>query len=268
MIGYIHSIETMGTVDNGGIRFVLFLQGCRLRCTFCHNPDTWLASGKPVEVAEIIEQLKSYKTFFDLSGGGLTLSGGEPLLQSSFVKELFIEAGKLGIHRALDTAGYCKRGDLQEVLPHTDQVIFSLKVVDPEKHRRLTERENIDIIKNLRLTAESQVQLVVCYVLIPGINDSPEDARDLADLVKSLNREVPVDVLAYSKLGSDKWGEMGLCDPLAGVAPATQEQVESFQAELGGLGVHLYYAKHKSKNFIAGGLKNSETGNSSLANFS
>ncbi|HBC91339.1 MAG TPA: pyruvate formate lyase-activating protein [Pelotomaculum sp.] len=243
MIGYIHSIETMGTVDNGGIRFVLFLQGCGLRCSFCHNPDTWLASGKPVEAAEIIEQLKSYKTFFELSGGGLTVSGGEPLLQSGFVKELFIEAGKLGIHRALDTAGYCKRGDLQEVLPHTDQVLFSLKVVDPEKHRQLTERENVDIIKNLRMAAESQVQLVVCYVLIPGVNDAPEDAQALADLLKSLHGEIPVDVLAYSKLGADKWEEMGLCDPMAGVAPATQKQVELFQSGLRRLGVRLYHVR-------------------------
>lgn len=248
MTGYIHSIETLGTVDNGGIRFVLFLQGCGLRCSFCHNPDTWLASGKPVEVAEIIEQLKSYKTFFELSGGGLTISGGEPLLQSGFVKELFIEAGRLGIHRALDTAGYCKRGDLQEVLPYTDQVIFSLKVVDQEKHRQLTARENVDIIKNLRLTADSQVQLVVCYVLIPGINDALEDARDLAGLVKSLNGNVPVDVLAYSKLGVGKWEEMGLCDPLAGVAPATQEQVERFQLELYRLGVHLYHVHRWGKS--------------------
>jgi len=265
MIGYIHSVETMGTVDNGGIRFVLFLQGCRLRCTFCHNPDTWLASGKPVTVAEIIEQLKSYKIFFELSGGGLTVSGGEPLLQSSFVKELFVEAGKLGIHRALDTAGYCKRGNLQEVLPYTDQVIFSLKVVNPEKHRRLTERENVDIIKNLRLTAESQVQLVVCYVLIPGINDSMEDARDLANLVKSLNRKVPVDVLAYSKLGAEKWEEMGLSDPLAGVAPATQEQVERFQAELSELGVDLYHVKQKRKNTYGSDLENNETRETSLS---
>ena len=249
MTGYIHSIETMGTVDNGGIRFVLFLQGCGLRCNFCHNPDTWLASGKPVEVEEIIEQLKEYKTFFELSGGGLTVSGGEPLLQSGFVKELFIEAGKLGVHRALDTAGYCKRGELQEVLPHTDQVIFSLKVVDPEKHRQLTKRENVDIIKNLRLTADSQVQLVVCYVLIPGVNDAPEDAQDLADLVKSLGKDIPVDVLAYSKLGADKWEEMGLCDPMAGVAPATQKQVELFQSGLRRLGVQLHNVR-RWENFL------------------
>lgn len=240
MIGYIHSVETMGTVDNGGIRFVLFLQGCALRCSFCHNPDTWLNRGKPVTVAEIIEQLREYKTFFDLSGGGLTVSGGEPLLQSAFVRELFIEAGRLGVHRALDTAGYCRRGNLQEVLPYTDLVIFSLKAVDPEKHRQLTRRDNQEILKNLRLAAGSMVQLVICYVLIPGINDSSEDARQLAELVKSLNRQVAVDVLAYSKLGTVKWEEMGLSDPLAGTPPATPEQVKRFRSELLGLGIELH----------------------------
>jgi pyruvate formate lyase activating enzyme len=250
MIGYIHSIETMGNLDGGGIRFVLFLQGCGLRCNSCHNPDTSLKSGKKVEVQDIIEQLKSFKTSLELSGGGLTISGGEPLLQSAFVKELFIEAGKLGIHRALDTAGYCKLGDLQEVLPHTDQVLFSLRVADPEKHRQLTEKENVDVIKNLRLTAESKVQLVVCYVLIPGINDDPKDAQNLADLVKSLKGDIPVDVLAYSKLEADKWEEMGLCDPIDGVAPATQKQVELFQAGLNRLGVKLYNV-HRWGNILS-----------------
>lgn len=242
MIGYIHSIETMGTVDNGGIRFVLFLQGCALRCSFCHNPDTWLAKGKPVTVGEIIEQLKEYQTFFELSGGGLTVSGGEPLLQSGFVRELFIEAGKLGVHRALDTAGYCHRGNLQEVLPYTDLALFSIKAVDPEKHRQLTNRENEDIIRNLRLTADSPVQLVVCYVLIPGVNDSPEDARELAGLIRALRGDVPVDVLAYSKLGTIKWEEMGLCDPLAEVPPATPKQVDRFRSELIRLDIHLSFS--------------------------
>jgi pyruvate formate lyase activating enzyme len=110
--------------------------------------------------------------------------------------------------------------------------------------------------------------LVVCYVLIPGINDSPEDVRDLADLVKSLNRKVPVDVLAYSKLGADKWVEMGLSDPLAGVAPATQEQVERFQARLGEMGVDLYHAQHKRKNTFSSSLENSGTGENSLSSLS
>ncbi|MDH7577743.1 MAG: pyruvate formate-lyase-activating protein [Bacillota bacterium] len=240
MIGYLHSVETFGTVDNGGIRFVLFLQGCALRCRFCHNPDTWLTRGQPVTVAEIVDQLKEYKTFFDLSGGGLTVSGGEPLLQHRFVKELFIQAAELGIHRALDTAGFCRHGNLLEVLPHTDLVLFSIKVVDPEKHRQLTGAGNQEILENLTLAVKASVDLVLRYVLIPALNDSDEDASDLADLVKSFEKTVPVEVLPYHKMGVAKWEQLGLHDPLAQVPPATREQVAAFQNKLRRLGLRLH----------------------------
>ena len=238
--GYIHSIETMGTVDNGGIRFVLFLQGCALRCRFCNNPDTWLAKGKAVTVDEIIEQLIDYKPFFDLSGGGLTVSGGEPLLQPAFVKELFIKAGELGIHRVLDTSGYCRHGNLLEVLPHTDRVIFSIKVVDPEKHRRLTDTGNEEILRNLQEAVNSAAELVVCYVLIPTINDTEKDAWDLSQLIRSFHRRVPVQVLPYHKMGVVKWRELGLSDPLEKIPPASPEQVRDFQQQLVKNGVEIY----------------------------
>ena len=137
-----------------------------------------------------------------------------------------------------------------EVLPHTDQVLFTVIVVDPKKHLELAKSGNADILKNLRLVAESRVQLVLCYVLIPASNDAPEDAQDLADLVKSLKRDIPVNVLAYSKLEADKWAEAGLCDPFVGVAPATQKQVELFQAGLSHLGVNLYNV-HRWGNILS-----------------
>lgn len=239
--GYIHSIETMGTVDNGGIRFVLFLQGCALRCRFCHNPDTWLAKGKPVTVEEIVNQLKDYKPFFDMSGGGLTVSGGEPLLQPAFVRELFIKAGELGIHRVLDTSGYCHHGNILEVLPHTDLVIFSIKAVDPEKHRKLTDTENNEkIMENLQEVVNSAVDLVVCYVLIPTINDTTDDAQDLYQLIQSFHRKIPVQILPYHKMGAVKWRELGLRDPLEKIPPASPEQVRDFEEILEKHGVEIY----------------------------
>lgn len=240
MIGYIHSIETFGTVDNGGIRFVLFLQGCALRCRFCHNPDTWLTRGKPVTVAGIVDQLQEYKIFFDLSGGGLTVSGGEPLLQHRFVQELFVEAGKMGIHRALDTAGFCRHGNLLEVLPHTDLVLFSIKVVNPEKHRQLTGAGNKEILENLALAVRAPVALVLRYVLIPTLNDTQEDISDLINLVKSLDRSPPVEVLPYHKMGAAKWEQLGLDDPLARIPPATREQVAAVQEKLRRAGLRLH----------------------------
>lgn len=238
--GYIHSIETLGTVDNGGIRFVLFLQGCALRCRFCHNPDTWLMKGKAVTVDEFIEQLTDYKTFFDLSGGGLTVSGGEPLLQPEFVRDIFEQAGELGIHRGLDTSGFCRHGNILTVLPHTDLVMFSIKVVDEEKHEKLTERDNKEILKNLKLAVDSGVELVVSYVLIPNVNDSAEDIQDLVQLVKSFDREISVQVLRYHKMGTVKWKEMGLPDPLADIPPAAPEEVKSFQDQLTAAGIQIH----------------------------
>ncbi len=238
--GYIHSIETLGTVDNGGIRFVLFLQGCALHCRFCHNPDTWLSKGKPVAVAEIIEQLKDYKPFFDLSGGGLTVSGGEPLLQPGFVKELFIETGELGIHRTLDTSGYCRHGNILEVLPYTDLVIFSIKVIAPEKHKKLTNTGNEEILENLQSAVQSPADLVLCYVLIPTINDTSQDAEDLSHLVRSFPRRIPVQILPYHKLGTIKWRQLGLCDPLEQIPPAAPDDVRSFQNHLVSCGIEIY----------------------------
>lgn len=238
--GYIHSIETLGTVDNGGIRFVLFLQGCALRCSFCHNPDTWLMKGKRVTVEEIIEQLQDYKSFFDLSGGGITVSGGEPLLQPEFVRDIFAQAGELGIHRALDTSGFCRHGNILTVLPQTDLMIFSIKVVDEEKHKKLTERDNKEILENLKLAVDSDVELVISYVLIPNVNDSAEDLQDLVHLVQSFARDISVQVLSYHKMGTVKWKEMGLPDPLADIPPAAPEDVKSFRKQLTAAGIQLH----------------------------
>lgn len=224
----------MGTVDNGGVRFVLFMQGCAMRCVFCHNPDTWLRRGKEVSVEEIMRQLLDYKVFFDASGGGLTVSGGEPLLQHRFVRALFIECGRHGIHRALDTAGYCRHGDFASLLDCTDLLLFSVKAVDPEKHLRLTGVKNDLILSNLRTAAAAGTEIVVRYVLIPTVNDSEKDLDDLADLVASLGDRgrVKVDILPYNRMGVVKWKQLGLdCAPLEGVPePAPETLAAARQA--------------------------------------
>ncbi|MEW5866344.1 MAG: pyruvate formate-lyase-activating protein [Bacillota bacterium] len=223
--GYIHSVETMGTVDNGGIRFVLFMQGCAMRCVFCHNPDTWLRMGKEVTVGEITRQLLDYRAFFDASGGGLTVSGGEPLLQYRFVRALFGKCGALGIHRALDTAGYCRHGDFTSVVDCTDLLLFSVKVMDEGKHLRLTGVKNDVILANLRSAAARGMDIVVRYVLIPTINDSDCDLHALADFVISLNGKVRVDVLPYSRIGIAKWKQLGLNCELEGVPEPTPDHL-------------------------------------------
>ncbi len=222
--GYIHSVETMGTVDNGGIRFVLFMQGCGMRCVFCHNPDTWLRAGKEVTVDEVVRQLVDYAPFFDQSGGGLTVSGGEPLLQHRFVRELFARCGEIGIHRALDTAGYCKHGCFSSLLDCTDLVLFSIKVMDERKHLRLTGVRNDVILDNLRLAAGQGMDIVVRYVLIPTVNDSSADLGELGDFVLSLGGKVRLDVIPYSRMGLAKWERLGLdCELEAIPEPAPSD---------------------------------------------
>lgn len=219
--GYVHSIETMGTVDDGGIRFVLFMQGCAMRCVFCHNPDTWLRLGREVTVDDVMREILDYKPFFEASGGGVTVSGGEPLLQHRFVRALFETCGRHGLHRALDTAGYCKHGSFESVLDCTDLLLFSVKVVDEEKHVRLTGVRNHVILANLRLAVERGMDIVVRYVLIPTVNDSESDLHDVARLVASLGGRVRADILPYDRMGVPKWKQLGLDCALEGVPEPT-----------------------------------------------
>lgn len=227
----------MGTLDNGGLRVVVFLSGCPMRCGFCHNPDTWLLRGRGVTVAEALQEILPYQSYFRLSGGGVTVSGGEPLLQHQFVAALFAACGQEHIHRALDTSGYCRRGHLEEILPHTDLILLSLKVINPDKHRELTGCDNAPILANLRQLATSPVALKIRYVLLPTINDGPADLQDLANVVTGLPRAVPVQILPYHRLGVQKWKDLGWEYPLGDVPAASGDQVRQAAAFLREAGV-------------------------------
>ncbi len=164
MNGYIHSIETFGTVDGPGIRYVVFTQGCLLRCQFCHNADTWeIGTGKQMPVSEIIDDLQSCLPFIEASGGGITVSGGEPLLQISFLIELFKECKKLGIHTAIDTSGGCYsssslfQSQLKELMAYTDLVLLDLKHMDKEKHKKLTGLTNEHILQFAKYLSDCHV---------------------------------------------------------------------------------------------------------------
>jgi len=226
MRGYYHSRETFGTVDGKGIRYVLFLSGCFLTCTFCHNPDTWQRGDKTITVEEILADLSKYQRYYEASGGGITVSGGEPLLQPEFVAALFQDCRQKGIHTILDTAGFCPQNNIEQVLPYTDEVLFCLKVMDGEKHRQLTGADNRSIQSNLRLAA-AQVPTVIRYVVIPGINDQLTDIQQLADFILSLSQPVSVELLGYHTLGLKKWEALGLPYRLLSVPQATLMQVET-----------------------------------------
>ena len=208
MNGNIHSIETFGTVDGPGIRYSIFTQGCLLRCQFCHNADTWeLGKGKTMSVREIMEDLTSYLPFIEASGGGITVSGGEPLLQLPFLLELFKECKKAGIHTTIDSSGGCYstaslfQEQLREVMKYTDLVLLDLKHINRQKHIKLTGMANDHILDFARFLSDLKVPVWIRHVQ-------------------------KVEILPYHKLGVYKWEALGLEYPLQDIEPPSEEIAE------------------------------------------
>lgn len=229
--GYYHSVETFGTVDGQGIRYVLFLAGCSLGCKFCHNPDTWVRGDKTISVDEVMADIKKYRRYYEASGGGLTLSGGEPLLQPEFVAELFKTCRDKKVHTTLDTAGNYPVESLHLVLPYTDAVLFSIKAVDIEKHRWLTGTDNARILANLK-TISAVMPVTIRYVVIPGVTNGLDDLDALAGLIKSLPGPAAVELLPYHTFGRKKWAQLGRTYLLEGVPDASPQDVAKVQAYL------------------------------------
>jgi pyruvate formate lyase activating enzyme len=232
MNGNVHSIETFGTVDGPGIRYVIFLQGCLLRCQFCHNADTWeIGTGKQMSVEEIMHDLTSYLPFIDASDGGITVSGGEPLLQISFLLELFKECKKRGIHTTIDSSGGCYSSSphfqeqLIDLLKYTDLILFDLKHIDREKHKKLTGMTNDHILQFARFLSDHQVPVWIRHVLVPTVTDDEKDLNELGDFIGTLKNVRRVEILPYHKLGVYKWETLGLEYPLKEVHPPSDEEV-------------------------------------------
>ncbi|MBD8070070.1 pyruvate formate-lyase-activating protein [Bacillus sp. PS06] len=232
MNGYIHSIESCGTVDGPGLRYIIFTQGCLLRCQFCHNPDTWeIGKGREITVEEVIKDLKSYLPFIKASNGGITVSGGEPLLQLDFLLALFKACKKLGIHTTIDTSGGCYSQEetfqekLAEVLKYTDLLLLDLKQIDSKKHRKLTGKPNEHILEFANYLSDRNIPVWIRHVLIPGKTDDPEDLKKLRAFIDTLNNVEKVEILPYHKLGVYKWHTLGLKYPLEHVEPPTEDVV-------------------------------------------
>lgn len=221
MIGKIHSFEKFATVDGPGIRFIVFFQGCRYRCLFCHNPDTWnVDNGEEYTTYEIIEKYESYRNYY--KNGGITASGGEPLLQIDFLTQLFKLAKQNDIHTCLDTAGDIEgipEGKILELLKYTDLVLLDIKETNTERHKRLTGRGNEHALKFLDYLEEQKIETIIRYVYIPTVNDS----QDNLDALKKINHKI--EVLPYHALGEYKWKELGTDYSLRDIKPPTYEQV-------------------------------------------
>lgn len=224
MQAFYHSIDTFGAVDGRGIRYVLFLSGCRLECNFCHNPDTWEQGSKSISVEAVINSVNRYRLFYDAAAGGITVSGGEPLLQADFVAELFKRCHDEKIHTTLDTAGYAPSSALEKVIPYCDAILFSLKAASNDIHKKLTGKGNDIILNNLFLAA-SLSNVTVRYVIIPGINNSRTDILALADIINNIPSRPPVELLPYHTLGRSKWERLGKIYQLSNVPAASENDI-------------------------------------------
>ena len=222
--GRIHSLESFGTVDGPGTRFVVFLQGCPLRCLYCHNPDTQpMHGGTMMEPAEILEQYLRNEPFYR-NGGGLTVTGGEPLMQVDFLIDLFTLLKEHNIHTCIDTSGiiYNKNNPeviakLDKLMPLTDLVMLDIKHIDPEKHLQLTSQPNAGILDFARYLNEKHVDMWIRHVMVPGWTDIDKYLYDLGYFIGQFDNLKALDVLPYHTMGEVKYEKLGIEYPLKGV---------------------------------------------------
>ncbi|MBR5617933.1 MAG: pyruvate formate lyase-activating protein [Oscillospiraceae bacterium] len=232
MEGFIHSTESFGTVDGPGVRFVIFLQGCPMRCQYCHNPDTWeLRTGNVRSAQSLIKDYQRNAAYY--TRGGITVTGGEALLQIDFLLELFTLAKEQGIHTCLDTSGITYREEespyrqkLDALMELTDLVLLDIKHMDSAGHQALTGHDNSHVLAFARYLAKKNIPVWIRHVVVPGITDDPKQLTQLGQFIGTLPNVKALDVLPYHVMGVSKYRELGIPYPLEGVEPATREQAK------------------------------------------
>ncbi|MDO4905208.1 MAG: pyruvate formate lyase 1-activating protein [Lautropia sp.] len=240
----VHSIESCGTVDGPGLRFVLFLQGCLMRCLYCHNRDTWdmhSAKAREMSVTDVMKQVWSYRHYLKATGGGVTATGGEPLLQDEFVRDWFKACRQHDIHTCLDTNGYARHYDaiLDELLDNTDLVMLDLKQIDPDIHKVLTGIPNTKPMRFARYLLERNQPTRVRYVIVPGYTDDERSAHRLGEFIGDMANIATVELLPYHELGAYKWAFFGDEYKLAGVHPPPKETVQKIGEIIEGYGKQI-----------------------------
>lgn len=225
--GSIDSVETMGLVDGPGIRYVVFLQGCKLRCLFCHNPETWKMEEKNMTTAEeLIDKIKRYKNYFGKEGG-VTFSGGDPLCQPEFLLECLKKCKQEGIHTCLDTSGVgCNKELYPEILSYTDLVILDIKAVTPEAYKKMTGYPMKDFSEFLELCQKLEKKLWLRQVIVPGINDTEEYILELKKYIKNIKNVERVELLPYHLYGVEKYKKLGISYRLDGVPAMKKEDLD------------------------------------------
>ena len=233
--GYIHSTESFGSVDGPGVRFIVFMQGCNMRCKYCHNPDTWDKNGgREVTADEVIKTALRYRTYWGKKGG-ITISGGEPLLQLDFLIELCKKCREQGISTVIDTAGkpFTREepffSKFNELLNYTDLIMLDLKHIDSNDHKALTGFGNKNILDLAQYLSEKNVPVWIRHVLVPGINDDDFSLNKLHKFIKTLKNVQRVEILPYHNLGEFKYEDLGIKYPLAGLRSPSKESIANAQ---------------------------------------
>ena len=231
MKGFVHSIEIFGSVDGPGIRFLIFLQGCPMRCQFCHNPDSWKTGvGEEWTADDLLDKAERFKSYWG-DTGGITVSGGEALMQIDFLIELFEKAHQRGINTCLDTSAqpFRKEGaffdKFERLMTVTDTVLLDIKHINDEEHRKLTLHSNKNILDCARYLSEIRKPVWIRHVLIPGITDKDEYLEELRDFLSTLSNIERIDVLPYHTMGIYKYEKLGIPYPLSEVEPPTSDRV-------------------------------------------
>ena len=235
-MGFLHSFTTGSTVDGPGVRVVAWTTGCMWRCQYCHNPDTWtMRNGIPVSLAQAVEQLRKYRHGLALMSGGLTVSGGEPLMQRRFVMKLISAARAMDIHTAIETNGFLGADLTDADLDALDLVLLGIKSWGPERHRALTGRDIEPTLTLARRLAERNLPVWIRFVLVPGLTDNPDDIGRIARFAASLGNVERVEVLPFHQMGRFKWEALGmryaLADTEAPDPQALKRACETFRAE-------------------------------------
>lgn len=244
VMGRIHSFESCGTVDGPGIRFIVFFQGCLMRCLYCHNRDTWdTHAGCEVTVSELMQEVTAYRHFIRASGGGVTASGGEAILQAAFVRDWFRACKQQGFHTCLDTNGFVRRYDpvIDELLEVTDLVMLDLKQLNDDIHQKLVGVSNHRTLQFARYLANKGITSWIRYVVVPGWTDGDDSVHRLGQFIAGMGNIEKVELLPYHELGKHKWVAMGETYQLDGVRPPPKTTMERIKNLLSGYGHKVVY---------------------------
>ncbi|MGZ8211415.1 MAG: pyruvate formate-lyase-activating protein [Burkholderiales bacterium] len=239
--GYVHSWEVGSTVDGPGLRFVAFLTGCLLRCQYCHNPDTWHKhNGQPVSVARAMKRIGQFADVLKLSRGGLTLSGGEPMMQHDFVMQVFRRCKALGLHTCLDTSGRLGEKFTDEDLMQIDLNLLDIKSGDPAIYQQVTRQPLEPTLEYARRLSSLGRPMWIRFVLVPGLTDGHDNVEKVADIVAGLKSVERVEVLRFHQMGRDKWHKLGLAYALDGVGPPDEALTERVRGQFRTRGLTVY----------------------------